>query len=102
MYAWQEEAHRVPATQGLRPALAHADVVELPLVLEDDEVLDRLLDGPVAVDPRGLEEVDLLRAAQGGDAVVDALAEALQSAGEAISQAMRRAGAARRRTSCRH
>ena len=89
MYAWQEEAHRVPATQGLRPALAHADVVELPLVLEDDEVLDGLFNGPVAVHPRGLEEVDLLRTAQSSNAVVDALAEALQSARETMSLATR-------------
>lgn len=75
----EEGAHRVSAAQSLRPALAHADMVEFPLVLEHDEVPDRFFDGPVAVDARGLEKVDLLRAPQRCDATVDACAEALQA-----------------------
>ena len=51
LYAWQRETYGVPAAQGLSPTLAHADVVELALVLEDDEVLNCLLNGAVAVDP---------------------------------------------------
>ena len=63
------------ATKSLRRALGQPDVVKLALADELGERAHCVLNADLGVNPCGLEEIDLLRAAQRSDAVVNALAE---------------------------
>lgn len=63
-------------------------MVELALVQHFDERAHRVFNAHLPVDARGLEEVDFLRTAERGDALVHTTTQILSSGGVAKSVAM--------------
>ena len=74
------------APQRLRFRFAEADMVEFPLLLEDDHVPNRLLDRAGEVNACGLEHVDLLRSPQRGITRIDARPNILNAIGPIACQ----------------